>query len=367
MQEKWNQFVYVLGEAKKKGVEEDIYHTQIENQLQLLGWLLYNGEICHKPNVPIGNSNYIQPDILIKKGDEDMFVIEVKRPVHSQTERERLQLESYMRQLKLEIGIYIGEHIEIFYDMPKSKNAISVLKIPLELNNKNGAKFVEKFSKDNFTKEAIVDYCEVRIKEMQRQENLNKIKESLIADSQIQITESLTNYLLEKYGSSFSENDIKGMLETLCFTAREKGAVIADAPSAIVTTKEKDSDHSKKKTDKGSKKAPSTDQVKLIRCFITRNSDAKGLFNPADQSLVVLKGSKVNPQHLKNMGEAGRMKRDKQLADYTELVNGERIVTVDATFNTPSGAAIFCVGGSSNGWIEWKDEAQHELNTYRKN
>ena len=67
MQEKWNNFVYALSEAKKKGVDEDIYHEKIENQLQFLGWLPYKGDICHKPNIPIGNSNYIQPDILVKK------------------------------------------------------------------------------------------------------------------------------------------------------------------------------------------------------------------------------------------------------------------------------------------------------------
>ena len=37
MQEKWNQFVYYLREAKKNGVEEPEYHSTIEAQLQLLG------------------------------------------------------------------------------------------------------------------------------------------------------------------------------------------------------------------------------------------------------------------------------------------------------------------------------------------
>ncbi|MBP5375848.1 MAG: hypothetical protein J6Y38_05900 [Bacteroidaceae bacterium] len=183
MQEKWNQFVYVLCEAKKKDVDEDTYHTLIENQLQLLNWMMYKGEICHKPNIPIGNSKFIQPDILIKSDNEEQFVIEVKRPVHTQTERERVQLESYMRQLKLDVGIYIGEHIEVFYDKPKSKDAVSVMRIPLEIDNKLGARFVEKFFRDNFSRDAIVDFCEERIKEIQRQASLNKIKESLIADA----------------------------------------------------------------------------------------------------------------------------------------------------------------------------------------
>lgn len=45
MQEKWNHFVYDLCEAKNKDVDEDIYHSLIENQLQLLGWAKWKGEI----------------------------------------------------------------------------------------------------------------------------------------------------------------------------------------------------------------------------------------------------------------------------------------------------------------------------------
>jgi len=482
MQEKWNQFVYVLCDAKKKGVEEDAYHAQIENQLQFLGWLLYKGEICHKPNIPIGNSKYIQPDILIKKDGEDQFVVEVKRPVHSQTERERVQLESYMRQLKIEVGIYIGEHIEVFYDMPKRKDAVSVLKIPLELDNKQGAKFVDRFSKDNFSKDSIVAFCEERIKEMQRQANLNKIKESLIADAQIHITESLKPYLIEKYGDSFSEEDIRGMLTTLKFIAKDKEGLTVEVPVSVVAPQEDNSNQNKRTYDsthysldggpllgknqlayaivssyvkqhpkttfeeierifppklqgsfgvvrtldyikekgynghryfdkpdeilksydgtsfvvstqwgkgnlpniidvaiklgfrvetsheagKKPQKSPIAIQGEVIKCFITRNSNAVGLFNPTNQSLTVLKGSKVNPRHVDKLKEAKRKKRDKQLANYTKEVNGERVVIEDIVFDTPSGASLFCVGGSSNGWTEWKDEEHRELKYYRK-
>ncbi len=241
--------MYDLCEAKNSDVDEDTYHSLIENQLQLLGWAKWKGEICHKPNVPIGNSKYIQPDILIKNGDEAMFVIEVKRPVHSQTERERVQLESYMRQQKIEVGIYIGEHIEVFYDRPKSKDAVSVLHIPLEMNNKLGARFVEKFSKESFSKDVIVEFCEQRISEMQRQESLNKIKESLIADAQMQISESLKPYLLEKYGNTFSEEDIMGMLSELKFTASDVGSVltVVGAKQEDTTAKTVSTDTSKKR------------------------------------------------------------------------------------------------------------------------
>ena len=345
MIEKWNYFVYDLCEAKKKDVDEDSFHTLIETQLQHLGWAKFKGEICHKLNIHIGNNNRIEPDILIKRDGEDEFVIEVKRPSHKQSKKDVEQLLSYMRLLKLSVGIYMGEHIEIFYDMPSSKEAVPIMKVPLEIDNKLGARFIDKFLKDNFSREAIVDFCEERIQEIQRQNNLNEIKESLIADAQTQIAESLKPYLMDKYGGSFSEEEIKGMLATMRFTASADGSQAE--PKVTVP------------------KTQPIPKSNLIKCVLTRNASAKGIFNPADQSLTVLKGSLINPVHVRKISDAGRRKRDQQFVKHTEIRNGQRIVKEDVCFDTPSGAAQFCVGGSANGWNEWKDEEGRELNVYR--
>lgn len=347
MIEKWNYFVYDLCEAKKKDVDEDTFHTLIETQLQHLGWAKFKGEICHKPNIHIGNNSRIEPDILIKRDGEDEFVIEVKRPSHKQSKKDVEQLLSYMRLLKLSVGIYMGEHIEIFYDMPSSKEAVSIMKVPLKIDDKLGARFIDKFLKENFSREAIVDFCEERIQEIQRQNSLNEIKESLIADAQTQISESLKPYLMDKYGSSFSEEEIKRMLATMRFTASADGS--QNEPEVVVP------------------KSQPKQKSNLIKCILTRKASAQGLFNPTDQSLTVLAGSKINPVHLDKISPAGRKKRDILFEKYTELRNGERIVKEDVCFDSPSGAAQFCVGGSSNGWSQWKDEEGNELDVYRSN
>ena len=176
---------------------------------------------------------------------------------------------------------------------------------------------------------------------------MNEIKESLIADAQTQITESLKPYLMDKYGGSFSEDEIKGMLATMRFTASADGC--QTAPQVVIP------------------KPQPKPKNNLIKCHITRNADAQGLFNPANQSLTVLKGSRINPVHVRKISEAGRKKRDWQFAEYTEVQDGKRIVKEDVLFDTPSGAAQFCVGGSANGWNEWKDEEGRELNVYRVN
>ena len=348
MQEKWKSFVYPLIEDRKQDVEEESYHFHIENQLIPLGWAPWRNEIKHKPNLRIGNRKSIQPDILVANNGEEQFVIEVKRPNHVQQSENIEQLESYMRQLKLKVGIYIGERMEIFYDQPDSRHVVSVLQIPLLLDEKRGSRFVELFSKDSFSKDAIVNFCEERIKEMQRQASLNKIKESLIADAQTQITESLKPYLQDKYGDSFSEQEIKMMLGTIKFTATATGMSLPEPKLEAV------------------KVSPAEPKSNSVKCQLTRNANAQGLYDTSDQSLTVLKGSKVNPVHLNKFKEAYKRTREQQLAKYTEEVNGERIVKADVRFDTPSGAAVFCIGGSANGWNTWKDEQGRELNEYRK-
>ena len=223
MQEKWNQFVYYLCESKKHGVNEQEYHSTIEAQLQLLGWMSYKNEICHKPNVPIGNSGFIQPDIIVQKDDVKLFVIEVKHPLHTQNEKDKNQLVSYMRQLKLNIGIYIGDRIEIFYDVPEDDNVVSLLVIPLELDNANGECFVKLFSKENYSKEAIDQFCEERISELRYEENLNKIKYLLVNDSQELISGAVKMFLCDKYGTLLRESDIDSLLSSFDFTASPKG------------------------------------------------------------------------------------------------------------------------------------------------
>lgn len=225
MTEKWNQFVYDLCDAQQRDVDENEYHRLIETQFQLLGWAKYRGEICHKPNIPIGNNNFIQPDILIKRDGEELFVIEVKRPVHSISQREIQQLESYMRQRKIKFGIYIGEHIELFYDKPESTNAISVLKIPLELNNKFGEMFVELFGKENYSSDSLTEFCENRISEKQQELKKIEAQQYLVANGDAIVADNLKQYLRNDYKDSFSEDEIEEILSGLTISVLPKTIV----------------------------------------------------------------------------------------------------------------------------------------------
>ena len=244
MQTKWNQFVYLLCEAKKKNVEENDYHSLIEQQLQLLGWFLFNGEICHKPSIHIGNSNHIQPDILIKKDGDEEFVIEVKRPSHKLVKKDVEQLQSYMRQLKLSVGIYIGEHIELFYDMAGSKDAVSVLRIPLELNSNEGTLFIDQFSKEGYDRARVLSFCKQRIDEMQHQAELDKLRDDIIAHPKSRIDVAMLYYLSAWHKDQFSEEELTKMLRDIDFSATLKGTVVPSKPVPANTSSSRPSHHS---------------------------------------------------------------------------------------------------------------------------
>ena len=50
-------------------------------------------------------------------------------------------------------------------------------------------------------------------------------------------------------------------------------------------------------------------------------------------------------------------KQRQELLDDGHIIseNGKSILKITLTFNTPSGASNFVLGGSTNGWAEWKN------------
>ena len=81
----------------------------------------------------------------------------------------------------------------------------------------------------------------------------------------------------------------------------------------------------------------------------------------------VLEGSEINlekPVHLEKYN-----RQRKELYEKGDIVKQEDkyILTVTLEFNTPSGASDFVLGGSTNGWSEWKNKDGKTLDEiYRK-
>lgn len=81
----------------------------------------------------------------------------------------------------------------------------------------------------------------------------------------------------------------------------------------------------------------------------------------------VLEGSQINvdkPAHLQRYN-----RQRKELLSQQSIINvdGKYILKVTLDFKTPSGASDFVLGGSTNGWVEWKNKDGKTLDElYRK-
>lgn len=328
----WKTFSFDLIERKKKNVDEATYHQTIENQLQLLGWTKYEGEINHKVDIQIGNHGRIQPDITIGKQPDWMFVIEVKRPSHSIQQKDISQLTSYMRQLKLNVGIYIGEDIEVFYDKAdSSEDARCVYRIELKLDkNPRGEKFTDLFCKQNFSKEAVSRFCEDCIKEQEKQESLGRIRAQLLsANGSNDIGAFVLSGLSEKYSERFSSTELENMLRGLTFHAVEGTA----------------------------------QQDTQIKVYIHRNGlNSVGIFD--GKGVKVLAGSPIAEKSSPMYERAAQ--REELVRQHSKRINGKLVLAHDCYFDTPSGASCFCLGHSSNGKKDWVDVNRKPLADYLK-
>lgn len=98
----------------------------------------------------------------------------------------------------------------------------------------------------------------------------------------------------------------------------------------------------------------------------TRNGiTASGIYS--GDKFQVLYGSEVNLNKKTNL-EKYNKQRAELVANNDLLLKGNKyILQITLEFNTPSGASDFVIGGSTNGWIEWKNKDGKTLDSlYRK-
>ena len=98
----------------------------------------------------------------------------------------------------------------------------------------------------------------------------------------------------------------------------------------------------------------------------TRNGiTAFGVYN--GEKFEVLDGSQINLDKPAHLQRYNRQRED--LISQLSIINvdGKYILKVTLSFDTPSGAGQFILGGSINGWVEWKNKDGKTLDElYRK-
>lgn len=90
--------------------------------------------------------------------------------------------------------------------------------------------------------------------------------------------------------------------------------------------------------------------------FCTRaGSNAQGYFVEETEEFVVLAGSELRSGECDSLKPKSIDKRKAFIEANCSQAKGKIVLKTDYTFPSPSAAAAMVVGGSSNGWSEWKD------------
>lgn len=177
--EKWNDIVLSLLDCKNRNASENDYQEKVEEQFKFLGWSISGGCIESKPMLPIGNSNYIVPDVVLRrKSGERVVVVEVKEPNNSLKKRQELQLFSYMRQLELRVGLYIGEKIQLYYNAHDDNlNPHPILVSELVPDSINGQLLCDLLDYNKFDLKSLEEFCAAELNKIRYKENLRKALE----------------------------------------------------------------------------------------------------------------------------------------------------------------------------------------------
>jgi hypothetical protein len=174
--DKWNEICFLIKKHSQENSKEAFFQNEVVNIFEKLGWSRYRTEIETEKSFPIGANNRLRLDILISLDGEKLFAVELKRATNQGSERVAQQLVSYMLQLKMKFGFFIGENIQVFYDDPNdNKHPIKLIEIEFTENNKEGLQLIEIIKRDTFDEHNLIDYCNQKLKEIEENKSLDDL------------------------------------------------------------------------------------------------------------------------------------------------------------------------------------------------
>lgn len=211
--EKWNELCFILSESIPANASEQVFELKVIQAFEKLGWSHFKKEISVRENIQLGASNRIMPDIIIKSDDTNLFVIEVKNPsADLKNPSYQNQLSSYMRMLRLNFGILIGNEIKIFVDgsLVGSNQSELLEAISFKKDNPKGLNFINLFQKETFSYENIENYIQKRITSIKENQTVENLKKEITTS---EFSDYLKNKLKNKLLKEHSENIVEKVLE----------------------------------------------------------------------------------------------------------------------------------------------------------
>mgnify|MGYP003502502298 CR=1 FL=1 len=207
MNDNWIEIVETLQPYVRCNSTEPKYQQEIENCLKFLGWRSSNKTMQSQVTINIGHKNSIRPDIVLYKNDIPVLPIEIKRPNNICNMKQESQLMSYMRQLRLNIGLYIGENIQLYYDNPNDFDSpVCVFKVEFRKDDTNGDIFCEMFSCGKFDTTSLEYFCKERYNQIIARNNLQqRLNEFLFSGN---ATKNIITLIKEKFTKEGFEDEV---------------------------------------------------------------------------------------------------------------------------------------------------------------
>lgn len=107
------------------------------------------------------------------------------------------------------------------------------------------------------------------------------------------------------------------------------------------------------------------EEVKNIVTLDKRNITARGIY--WGEKFEVLEGSEIRMDKASNLASYNVLRNSLMAESDIKIIDGKYILQKTITFKTPSGASDFLLGGSNNGWTQWKNKDGKSLDEiYRK-
>jgi len=189
--------------SKEKVVQEmweSIFH-------EIFGYSKLNNEIEPHRYIRIGSTERVITDIIIRLNNSDIFVVEVKQHNMTKTKEMELQLFSYLKLLRLDIGVLICDKIYIYnYDYSIDDSSQNFVVIDFIKDSELGIQFATLMSKETFNKVSIKEFINTQSSKLNQ---MNLLKQEL-QDKNL-IMSLIETYFVEKYNREI----YKDVLDTM--------------------------------------------------------------------------------------------------------------------------------------------------------
>ena len=235
MSELWKEVCFILQDIPSSS-NEDVYEQKIIQSLEKLGWSCFHKEIILKQSTQLGSAGTIIPDIIVKLLDKnESFVIEVKKPsADIENQKHKKQLFSYMRQLKLEHGLLIGNKIQIYYD-GKSKiteDPVLLTSIDISASNNNGSLFIDLFQKESFSYSKLEEFAVKTVKKLATETHKRKLRTLLLSSD---YKNKIQKFIADDLQQNWDKETIIKVLDQLSISICPKNIMPDPIPASTPT------------------------------------------------------------------------------------------------------------------------------------